>query len=80
MSVAEIADNKWEYESTKPPVKSPGSLGQIALIGGLAIFFSYIVIMSLVAIVGPQKGGSLADDYENLSATGPAKEEAAPSE
>ena len=75
MSAAEIADNKWETESTKPPVKGAGAIGQIALIGGLAMFFAYIVIMSLVAIVSPKKEGSLADQYKDLNA-GAAKEEA----
>ena len=35
MSAAEIADNKWELDSTKPPIKSVGAIGQISLIAGL---------------------------------------------
>ena len=78
MSAAEIADNKWEAESIKPPVKTAGSIGQIALIGGLALFFTYIVVMSLVAIVTPKKEGSLADQYKNLNAAPAAGGEAEP--
>ncbi|RMH00268.1 MAG: hypothetical protein D6705_00830 [Deltaproteobacteria bacterium] len=72
MSVAEIADNKWELESIKPPIKTPTAIGQIALIGGLGLFFLYIVIMSVVAIVTPKKEGGLADQYKNLNAEQPA--------
>lgn len=70
MSAAEIADNKWETESTKPPLKDVGSIGQIALIGGLALFFSYVVVMSLIGIVTPKKEGTLADQYKDLNAAG----------
>ncbi len=74
MSVADIADNKWELESIKPPIKTPAAIGQIALIGGLGLFFLYIVIMSVVAIVTPKKSGGLADQYKNLNAAQPAAE------
>ena len=68
MSMGEIADNKWETESAKPPLKDIGGLGQIALIGGLAVFFSYITVMSCVGIVTPKKEGTLADQYKDLDA------------
>lgn len=67
-SAAEIADNKWELESTKPPMKDAGAIGQIALIGGLALFFLYIIVFSLVAIVTPDAEGTLEDQYKNLKA------------
>lgn len=70
MSVAEIADNKWELEAIKPPVKTPAAIGQIALIGGLGLFFLYITIMSVIAIVTPKKEGGLADQYKDLNAAG----------
>lgn len=70
MSAAEIADNKWEVEATKPPLKDVGGVGQIALIGSLGLFFLYVVVMSLVAIVTPKKDGGLADQYKNLNAAG----------
>jgi hypothetical protein len=68
MSMGEIADNKWEMESAKTPIKDIGGIGQIALIGGLALFFSYITVMSCVGIVTPKKEGTLADQYKDLGA------------
>jgi len=70
MSMGEIADNKWEMESAKTPIKDIGGIGQCALMAGMAIFFSYIVVMSCVGIVTPKKEGSLADQYKDLSAEG----------
>lgn len=70
MSAAEIADNKWEVEATKPPLRDIGGIGQIALIGSLGLFFLYVVVMSLVAIVTPKKDGGLADKYKNMQTAG----------
>jgi hypothetical protein len=66
MSAAEIADNKWETESTKPPVKTAGAIGQITLIGGLSLFFSYILLMSAWAIVSPKQENDLEEQFKNL--------------
>ncbi len=66
-AAAEIADNKWELESTKPPVKSAGAIGQILLIGGLAVFFLVIIVSALLAIVNPPEGNTLADQYKHLN-------------
>ena len=70
MSMGEIADNKWEQESARPPLKDIGSIGQVLLIGGLAVFFSYITVMSCVGIVTPKSEGTLADQYKDLDAEG----------
>jgi hypothetical protein len=68
MSMGEIADNKWETEAAKTPIKDAGGIGQVLLIGGLGLFFSWIVVMSCVAIVSPKKEGTLADQYKDLGA------------
>jgi hypothetical protein len=78
MSAAEIADNKWELESAKAPIKDPGAIGQIGLMGGLSAFFLYVTIMSCVAIVSPAKEGTLADQYKDLNAEQKAAVEAEP--
>ena len=48
MSVAEIQDNKWELEATKPPLKSPASIGIIIMMGGFALFFIAVIIGAVV--------------------------------
>jgi hypothetical protein len=81
MSTAEIADNKWELESTQPPIKGVPGIGMMALFGLFSVVFAYIAVMSLVAIVTPKTGGGLADSYKNLNAApaaAPAEAPAAP--
>ncbi len=77
MSAAEIADNKWELESTKPPIKTAGALAQIILMGGLISFFAIILVGSVFGIMAPKGEGSLADQYKNLTVegTGEAKKD-----
>ena len=65
MSSAEIADNKWEVSSTKAPVGSASGIAQILLMGGFAVFFVWIVIGSVIAIVTP-KGEGLAGEYDKM--------------
>lgn len=48
MSVAEIQDNKWELESTKAPLKNPGSIGIMIMMGGFALFFVWVIIFSVI--------------------------------
>ena len=77
MSAAEIADNKWEVSATKPPVGSAGGIAQILLMGGFAVFFVWIVVGSVIAIVTPKSEG-LAGEYEKMkkqdAAAAPAEE------
>jgi hypothetical protein len=71
MSAAEIADNKWEMESTKPPVGSLSGLSQILLMGGFGFFFTLIIVGSLIAIVTPKpEDGGLAGQYKTMGAQG----------
>jgi hypothetical protein len=71
MSAAEIADNKWEMESTKPPVTSLAGIAQIVLMSGFALFFTLVVVGSLVGLVSPKSEG-LAGEYSKMRAGGGA--------
>lgn len=76
MSAAEIADNKWELSSTKPPTTSAAGLAQILLIGGLGLFFVWIIVFSIIAIVTPKpEDGGLAGDFKNMKTEGAAAAE-----
>ena len=71
MSAAEIADNKWELQATKAPVGTMAGLLQILLMSGFAVFFVWIVIFSVVAIVTPKKeDGGLAGEFQNMGVEG----------
>lgn len=71
MSAAEIADNKWELQATKPPVGSLAGLMQILLMTGFALFFVWIVAFSAIAIVTPKNEDSgLASQYDKMGAQG----------
>jgi hypothetical protein len=78
MSAADIADNKWEAQAAKPPVGSINGIMQMLLMGGFMVFFVWIVIFSVIAIVTPAKeGGGLAGDFENMKSQGTKPAEAA---
>lgn len=76
MSAAEIADNKWEAESTKPPIITPGGLAQILLMGLFGLFFVFILINSVIAIVTPHQESDLESQYKEKLGSG----EGAPAE
>jgi hypothetical protein len=48
MSVADIQDNKWELESTRPPTRTPGAIGVIIMMTCFALFFVAIIIGSVI--------------------------------
>ena len=77
MSAAEIADNKWEVSSTKAPIGTFGGIAQLMMMGGFGLFFVWIIIGSVIAIVTPKpEDAGLAGQYKNMNNAGPA--EAAP--
>lgn len=79
MSAAEIADNKWELQATKPPVTTVPGLAQIILMGGFALFFGWIIAFSIVGIVTPKdEDGGLAGQYKDLKPGGAGPAEEAP--
>ena len=76
MSASEIANNKWESSSTKPPVFTAIGLAQVFLMSIFGLFFAYILIMSLVAIVTPKGDSALEQQYkEKLGGGGEAEGE-----
>lgn len=54
MSTAEIADNKWEVQASKPPVATIGGLMQLLMISGFAGLFGYLTVMSIIGAVSPK--------------------------
>lgn len=67
MSAAEIADNKWELTSTKPPVATVAGVAQVALMGFFGLFFVWIIGFSIIAIVTPKKEeAGLAAQYDRM--------------
>ena len=70
MSLAEIQDNKWEVEATKPPVKNPASIGIIIMMAGFSLFFVAVLIGAVI--------GSFTDtetmDFDKVQREGDAVE------
>lgn len=48
MSLAEIQDNKWEVEATKPPVTNPAAIGIIIMMTCFSLFFVAVIIGSVI--------------------------------
>lgn len=71
MSAAEIADNKWELNATKPPVNTVAGIAQIALMVFFALFFLWIMVSSFIGIVTPKAEKS---EYERAVEAKPAAE------
>lgn len=80
MSSAEIADNKWELQATKPPVGNATGILQLVMMGGFIVMFGYLLVYSVIGIVTPKKEGGLADQYKNMSVEGSKAEADAPAE
>ncbi len=75
MSSAEIADNKWELQATKPPVGNASGVMQLIMMGGFIFMFGWLLVNSVIGAVTPKKGDGLADQYKNMGAEGSAKTE-----
>lgn len=76
MSAAEIADNKWELSSTKPPVSTAGGVLQLLLMVGFIGLFGWLIVSSVIGIVTPKsEDGGLAGQYKNMSVEGTKAEE-----
>lgn len=69
MSIAEIADNKWELEASKPPIATAGGILQIAIIGFFAALFAWMMTFAFQGIFGAKRD-SLADQYGRLTVDG----------
>lgn len=77
MSAADIADNKWEVEASKPPVSNIGGILQIVVVAFFAAIFAWMMSFTFQGIFGAKRD-TMADAYGNLSAEGQAAAEAAP--
>lgn len=74
MSTAEIGDNKWEVQASKPPVATAGGLLQLIMISAFSVIFGWITVNSVIGIVTPKKeGGSIADSYDKMQKNDNAK-------
>lgn len=69
MSSAEIADNKWELEASKPPVSTAAGILQVLLLVAFAGVFIWILIFTFRGIFGEKKE-SLADQYGKMTVEG----------
>lgn len=79
MSTAEIADNKWEVEASKPPVSSFGGILQIVVVSAFAAMFAWMLMFTAQGIFG-SKRETLADQYGHLKAEGGKAEATPPAE
>jgi hypothetical protein len=76
MSSAEIADNKWELQASKPPVGSASGIVQLLLMAGFVGIFGYLIVFSIIGAVTPKKeDGGLAGQYKNMGFEGSKKDE-----
>jgi hypothetical protein len=73
MSFADIADNKWEIESTRPPVFTISGIAQMIMMGFLSLIFVVVVLMALMGIIMP-KSQEAAFDFSKPGAAAPAAE------
>lgn len=81
MSTAEIADNKWEVQSSKPPVATAGGLLQLLMFVGFTALFGYLTIMSVVGAFAPKPEENRIEKQfstKNKGAAAPAEAPATP--
>lgn len=69
MSTAEIADNKWEVEASKPPIATPGGIMQLVVITFFAGLFAWMMVFTVQGIFGATRE-TLADKYGRLTVDG----------
>jgi len=81
MSTAEIADNKWEVQSSKPPIATAGGLLQLLMFGGFTLLFGYLTVMSVIGAVSPKPEENRIEKQfstKNKAASAPAEAPATP--
>lgn len=69
MSTADIADNKWEVEASKPPIRTFSGILQIAVVASFAGLFVWMLSFTLAGIFG-YKRETMADQYGRLTVDG----------
>lgn len=65
MSTADIADNKWELEASKPPIRTLGGVLQLVVISFFAGLFVWMLAFTFQGIFGAKRE-TLADQYGRL--------------
>ena len=79
MSTAEIADNKWEVQASKPPVASAGGLGMLLMFGGFTLLFAYLTVMSIIgATTAKNEANAIEKQFTKPASDKPATPEKAP--
>ncbi|TPV93037.1 MAG: hypothetical protein B7733_22665 [Myxococcales bacterium FL481] len=66
MSLAEIADNKWETEAAKPPVKTIAAFAQISMMVLFVGVFAWMLLFSLIGMVSGTSEGELERRYRQM--------------
>jgi hypothetical protein len=69
MSTADISDNKWELEASRPPISTPAGILQIVVIAAFAGLFVWMLSFALQGIFGARRE-TLADQYGRLTVDG----------
>jgi hypothetical protein len=78
MSTAEIADNKWEVQASKPPVATAGGLAQLLMFLGFVVLFAYLTAMSIIGAVTPKnEENAIEKQFSSTPAATPATPEKA---
>jgi len=75
--MSDIASNRWEAESTKPPIFTAAGVTQIAAIASFALLFCYILIGSVMGLFGSTKA-TMADKYGDMGVEGKQAGDAPP--
>lgn len=66
MSIAEIADNKWEVQAAKAPISTVAALAQLLLVTVLAGIFVFLLIGTLTGLFG-EKRETMADNIGKMT-------------
>jgi len=66
MSIAEIADNKWEAQAAKAPIGTVAALAQLLLITVLAGIFVFLFLGTLTGLFGEKRDG-LAENIGKMT-------------
>lgn len=69
MSTAEISDNKWELEASRPPLATTTGVLQIVAVAAFAGLFVWMLSFALQGIFGARRD-TLADQYGRLTVDG----------
>ena len=67
MTLADIADNKWEVEAAKAPHHTPSGYVQIGMTVLFGLFMVMVVVGSIMGIASSGGKSELEKKYENLN-------------